>query len=596
MKDSSLTHLEWNLDELIRSDDDQFLSFGEEIEDISLELVEFRKKHSGTGAEHLIVQSSVAQLLKDAEALLRRAYSLQLAIQIVVTARDGNSDSLLLIGQHATEIYFSCLSAVEEPLSRINSAIIEAENGDLKQYKVFLDNISDIRPQDTSASTATGSSSHPGKTNFSIWCDYGRLRQSMRLTIPAVDTNPLSLTEVLLVLSRGRKEARAQTFQAYSSWMAENRGVFADLYSKLVDFARQEREKLRRQPWRSYSTRENITPTIHTDFIYNKKCVSLFHRFERLRLNLPDTGTTPIFNKFATQASLNDLFSPQDVTRLIVSAFESLSKDAGDVVKSIFKKGRVFTKPGRSSERAVNCVGVPQIGPFVSVPMPSCSAPLIARLAHEMGHAFQKTLAGSCSYFCHGIERVLSESIATFFELWTLNFMLESRSCAHFGRGDRLALLAPLFEDLYERTAYALYEQTASRIEVEELANADIVSQVWREAHEPLLTGLYTLPTEFDSWWANQYMMFRSPLTQSYYPAATVIGIALYFRAKQDPAEFMDILKDRLVLGGTVAYSSWGQPFGIDFDALSAAEIATRFLEHSMQTIEDLELAKERLR
>ena len=590
MSDASLAHLEWNLDELIRSDDDQFLSFGQDIHDITIELAEFRKKHSGPGAEHSIDQSSVARLLKDAEALLSRAYTLQLAIQIIVTARESNSDSFLLIGQHATEIYFSCLSALEEPLSRINSAMIEAENADLKQYKVFLDNISDIRPQDTSASTAAGSSSDPSRTNFSIWCDYGRLRQSMRLTIPAVDTSPLSLTEALLVLGRGREEVRAQTFQAYSSWMAESRGVFADLYSKLVDFARKERAKLRRQPWRSYSTRENITPKIHTDLIYNEKCVSLFHRFERLRLNLPCTGTAPVFKKFARQASLNDLFCPQDVARLIVSAFESLSGDAADIVKGIFKKGRVFTKPGRSSDRGVNCVGLPQIGPYVSVPMPTCSAPLITRLAHEMGHAFQKTLAGGCSYFCHGIERLLSESIATFFELWTLNFMLESPACAHFGRGDRLAILAPLFEDLYERTAYALYEQTVSQLEVEEIENADILSQVWREAHEPLLTGLYTLPTEFDSWWADQYMMFRSPLTQSFYPAATVIGIALYFRARQDPAEFMNILQDRLVLGGTVAYASWGQPFGIDFDSLPGAELATRFLAHSMQTIENLEL------
>jgi oligoendopeptidase F len=323
-------------------------------------------------------------------------------------------------------------------------------------------------------------------------------------------------------------------------------------------------------------------PPIYTELLHDGESLSLFQQFERLRLDVKTDEEVPIVVKYGSGTYNEDVFAAADVRALVLTAFGALSQNAADVVAHLFDSGRVFTNPHRSPDRGVNCVGVPGPGPFVSIPMSRCSAPLITRLAHEMGHAFQKTLAGKCSYFCHGIERLLSEAIATFFELWTLNFMLESPVCARLSRGGRLGLLATLFEDLYERTASAVYERDVFELSVQKRIEPRGLSQAWRAAHQPLLSGLYTLPPEFDHWWADHSMLFRYPLAQSYYPAATVMGLALYFRAKTNPGGFMEDFEKRLTLGGTLEFSAWEDLFGIGLKMPQLPQMVSRFVGKSL--------------
>jgi len=273
--------------------------------------------------------------------------------------------------------------------------------------------------------------------------------------------------------------------------------------------------------------REYLIPQVSPRLINDRDCHSVFQRFERMRLMLDEGKTYPLTDKFRQRTALDNLISPGGARRVIVRALETLSPQIGNLADSFFESGRVFTATTISPDRGINCVGVPGKGPFISVPMRECSATLLTRLAHEVGHAIQKTLAKDCSYFCHGIERLLSESIASFFEMWTLNFILDGRAGISLSSDDRLGLLAPLFEDIFERTAYALYEERVLLLSEAGDISAKELSLAWRSVNEDLYSGLYILPNEYDAWWAAQAMMFRYPLAQGCYSAAAVVGLSL---------------------------------------------------------------------
>ncbi len=577
-----ITQLTWNLDEIISSDDNTFHSFAEDLQNTSTELQAFQKKLSN---QHISSDLTLLTIIKNAEALLNKAYTLQLSIQIVATARNEHSDLLPLLQQQATAVYNACLSAVGEQLRCISPLILESRNSELSPYRVFLGFVQPNTPQPIQLDSDEPSSD--GKhSDYSALIEYYQLRRSMHLEVASVDPNPLSITDTFLVLRTDCQENQQAAFAAYSNWMQENQGVFSSLYSRRVLSTKLEREQLRHQPWRSYSARESIIPEIHSEFVLDSNAIGLFHRFERARLGLSENEEAPFFRKFTITGSCDNESNETDSYQLLLAGFGSLSSEVETFVGNMFAKGRIFTNSIHSPNRGINCVGVPNIGPFISAPMRSGDGALLTRLAHELGHAYQKSLAGNCSYFCHGIERLLSESIATFFEIWILDFILKRQEPHYLSTNQRIAFLTSLFEDLFERTAMAMYENTCAKMTESDLANPQILSEIWRKTHQPLLHGLYSLPSEFDHWWIDNSMMFRYPLAQSYYPAATLLALALFFKAQQNPVLFMKNFNRQIALGGTIPFSSWGDPLEIDMHNPQSTKPAILFLQEAMHTIE----------
>ena len=578
-----ITQLTWNLDEIISSDDSTFDSFAEDLQNISSDLQEFQKKLSN---EPISCDLTLLTIIKSAERLLNKAYTLQLSIQIVATARNEHSDLLPLLQQQATAVYNACLSAVGEQLRCISPLILESRNSGLSPYLVFLEKIVQSNTPQPIQIHSDKPSPDGNHSDYSALIEYYQLRRSMHLAVASVDPSPLSITDTFLVLRTDCPNKQQAAFQAYSNWMQENQGVFSTLYSRRVLSTKLEREQLRHQPWRSYSAQESIIPEIHAEFVLDSNAIDLFHRFERARLGLSENEEAPFFRKFTITGASDNESKETDSYQLLMAGFRSLSSEVETFVGNMFAKGRIFTNSIHSPNRGINCVGVPNIGPFISAPMRSGDGAILTRLAHELGHAYQKTLAGNCSYFCHGIERLLSESIATFFEIWILDFILKNQKSYYLRTNQRIAFLASLFEDLFERTAMAMYENTCANMTEGDLANPQILSQIWRKTHQPLLHGLYSLPAEFDYWWIDHSMMFRYPLAQSYYPAATFIGLALFFKAQQDPVVFMKNFNRQLALGGTIPFSSWGYPLEIDMHNPQSTKSAMLFLQEAMQTIE----------
>ena len=205
----------------------------------------------------------------------------------------------------------------------------------------------------------------------------------------------------------------------------------------------------------------------------------------------------------------------------------------------------------------------------------------VMTLAHELGHGVHASLSRGQTYLNFHGTLPLAELASTFGEM-----LVFERLVAEANPKDRLAMYADkiegAFATIFRQAAMFRFEQRChvARREEGELT-AERFGDMWQEEIQAMFGSSLTLGEGHRMWWSYVGHFIGSPFYVYAYSFGELLALALFQRAKDEGAPFVDKYLDVLRLGGSETPQRLMGHLGIDLDDPA-------FWEGGFRTIEGL--------
>ena len=322
--------MEWNLDDLFKSDDDFF----SEIDCIRNELVDIRKY-----SDIELNIDNIVELLDRKWEIKERANNV-LVYGSLKYYKNINDD--LSKGMKSTAEKLS--SEVEFSLSFIDSKLLDLgrekiddfirNNSLLKVYELYIDNLFRIQEhvQDERVNGLIGKNNDRINELLTL---YNSLIKDMKFDSITVDGELIEVNSenYSKLLQSGNQEIRKQAYLSVDRAYREKQSVFFDILKEIYEL-RIENSKLE-----NYDSvldkvlmKENIDRKILDSLIESvNNNLSLIHRYLGIKARLNNISNPHVYD-FCVQSDFNIEYSLDDGIEIVRSALEPLGKEYMDVV------------------------------------------------------------------------------------------------------------------------------------------------------------------------------------------------------------------------------------------------------------------------
>lgn len=314
-------------------------------------------------------------------------------------------------------------------------------------------------------------------------------------------------------------------------------------------------------------------------------------RWYRLKAQLLGVDRLADFDRNASIASVEEVFSWPEATEIVHDAYGSFSSELAEVVSRFFDE-RWIDAPVRPGKRpgAFCAYTVPSAHPFLLLNWTSRRRDVLT-LAHELGHGLHAYLAREQGVFHQSTPLTLAETASVFGETVTFGRLLADTSDPNA----RLALIAESLEGqiatVFRQIAMNRFENAVHthRREIGELSTDDF-ADAWEATQRAMLGDAVEITPGYRSWWSYIPHFIGSPGYVYAYAYGQLLALAVYARYEVEGDSFVPAYLDLLRAGGSMSPEDLGRIVGVDLadprfwdgglaiiDAqLSAAEQAAR--------------------
>ncbi len=392
---------------------------------------------------------------------------------------------------------------------------------------------------------------------------FGEQVAAIRVTI---DGGERPLEAALSDLQSPDRDLRRRSAEAISAALEPGLRTRAFIYNTLV-YDKSVDDRLRRYPhWLAARNLANEAP--------DESVLALIHavrgrydipqRWYRLKARLLGLDRLSDYDRNATIASSEPLFSYAQARELVTDTYARFSPQAGEIARRFFDE-RWIDAPLRDNKRpGAFCATVYGVHPYVLLNFTAKRRDVMT-VAHELGHGLHAVLAAGQGVFHQSTPLTVAETASVFGE--TLVF---ERLLAESGSGEeRLDLLAGRIDDsvatVFRQIAMNRFEHLVhTRRRSQGELSIDDISAAWVESQGEMLGDAVEITDGYRSWWSYIPHFINTPGYVYAYAYGQLLALSVYGRYRETGEALVPRYLEMLAAGGSLPPERLGEIVGVD--------------------------------
>jgi len=287
-------------------------------------------------------------------------------------------------------------------------------------------------------------------------------------------------------------------------------------------------------------------------------------RWYRLKAKLLGLDRIADYDRSATIASSEPLFSYADARELVVDTYANFSAEAGAITRRFFDESWIDAPVRENKRGGAFCATVHGVHPYVMLNYTARRRDVLT-IAHELGHGLHAALAEKQGVFHQSTPLTVAETASVFGETLVFERLLaESASDT-----ERLELLASRIDDavatVFRQMAMNRFEHLVHtrRRSQGELSVQDI-SQAWVESQAEMLGDSAEITEGYHWWWSYIPHFINTPGYVYAYAYGQLLALSVYGRYREVGEELVPRYLEMLGAGGSRTPEKLGEIVGID--------------------------------
>jgi oligoendopeptidase F len=287
-------------------------------------------------------------------------------------------------------------------------------------------------------------------------------------------------------------------------------------------------------------------------------------RWYRLKARLLGLDKLRDFDRSATVATTEPLFSYTEARDLVVETYANFSPEAGAITKRFFDENWIDAPVRENKRGGAFCATVSGVHPFVMLNYTARRRDVLT-IAHELGHGLHSALAAKQGVFHQSTPLTVAETASVFGE--TLVF---ERLLAEAGSDQqRLELLAGRIDDavatVFRQIAMNRFEHLVhTRRRSQGELSVEDMSKAWVESQTEMLGDAVEVTEGYQSWWSYIPHFVNTPGYVYAYAYGQLLALSVYGRYREVGEELVPRYLEMLSAGGSRAPEKLGEIVGID--------------------------------
>lgn len=396
-----------------------------------------------------------------------------------------------------------------------------------------------------------------GKASFNRLFDELVGRLSVQVS-PRADSSGKStgigLQEALTHLYSPEREKRKIAAGGISQTLQDGAHTFAFILNSLV-LDHQEDCRLRghHDPMEPRNLENEIDPRVVQALMDSvEKGYGLVERHYRLKGKLLGIDDLCDYDRYAPMAQSARTVSWPEACELVFQAYNELSPQAGDLVRTFLTKDWVDAAPRKGKRGGAFSAGtVTNAHPYILMSYHGSTRD-VATLAHELGHGIHQYLSQGVGYLQSSTPLTTAEMASVFGEMLLFEKLVQSA----VDDRERLSLYMGKVEDaiatVFRQVVLTRFEMSVHehRQKCGELP-VDQLNNLWMASNQKMFGDSVRLGEGYKWWWSYIGHFIHSPFYCYSYAFGELLVLSLFKLYKQNPAEFSKDYLRVLSLGGS---------------------------------------------
>ncbi|HEX3617553.1 MAG TPA: M3 family oligoendopeptidase [Solirubrobacteraceae bacterium] len=401
-------------------------------------------------------------------------------------------------------------------------------------------------------------------TSSASWARlYGEQLSAIRV---ALGDQEVPLDIALSNLLSPDHELREQTAQAVSTALEPGLRTRGFIYNTLV-YDKSVDDRLRHYPhWlagrnlANEASDESVLALINA--VHGRYDIP--QRWYRLKAQLLGIDKLRDFDRSATVATTEPLFSYAEARDLVVETYADFAPEAGAITKRFFDEHWIDAPVRENKRGGAFCATVSGLHPFVMLNFTARRRDVLT-IAHELGHGLHSALAAKQGVFHQGTPLTVAETASVFGETLVFERLLAAAGSDQ----QRLELLAGRIDDavatVFRQIAMNRFEHLVhTRRRSEGELSVEDMSKAWVESQTEMLGDAVEVTEGYSSWWSYIPHFINTPGYVYAYAYGQLLALSVYGRYREVGEELVPRYLEMLGAGGSRTPEKLGEIVGID--------------------------------
>jgi oligoendopeptidase F len=374
--------------------------------------------------------------------------------------------------------------------------------------------------------------------------------------------------EVLILLRDPERAVRQNAADAFTAGLKEMERTLVFLYNTLLqDKAIEDRLRGMEYPEQSrHLSNELDRSTVDLVIelcVENYPLVARYYQVKKRILGLQD------LTHIDRYAPLFDAEAPvtwDEAKGIVLSSFGAFSPEMESRAQEFFDRNWIDAEARKGKRGGAFCAyNTPDTHPVILQSFQNRMDDVMT-LAHELGHGVHASLSRGQSYLNFHGTLPLAELASTFGEMLVFERLVASASPK-----DKIALYADKCEGTFatifrQATMFRFEQKVHNQRRTQGELTAEEFGDAWQEAIGAMFGDSLTLGEGHRMWWSYIGHFIGSPFYVYAYSFGELLALALYQRAKEEGAAFVEKYLSVLRLGGRETPQQLMGHLGIDLD------------------------------
>ncbi len=287
-------------------------------------------------------------------------------------------------------------------------------------------------------------------------------------------------------------------------------------------------------------------------------------RWYRLKARLLGLDRLRDYDRSATVATTEPLFSFAEARELVVDTYARFSPEAGAITRRFFDEGWIDAPVRENKRGGAFCATVYGVHPYVMLNFTARRRDVLT-VAHELGHGLHAVLAERQGVFHQSTPLTVAETASVFGETLVFERLLSEADAGT----ERLELLAGRIDDavatVFRQIAMNRFEHLVHtrRREAGELSVAAL-SDAWVESQSEMLGDAVEITPGYRSWWSYIPHFINTPGYVYAYAYGQLLALSVYGRYREEGEDLVPRYLAMLGAGGSLTPEELGKVVGID--------------------------------
>lgn len=287
-------------------------------------------------------------------------------------------------------------------------------------------------------------------------------------------------------------------------------------------------------------------------------------RWYRLKAQLLGLDRLSDFDRNATVAASEPLYSYAQARELVTDTYAQFSSQAGAIARRFFDEHWIDAPLRENKRGGAYCATVAGVHPYVMLNFTARRRDVMT-IAHELGHGLHAVLADKQGVFHQSTPLTVAETASVFGETLVFERLLEECGAER----ERLELLAGRIDDavatVFRQMAMNRFEHLVhTRRRAQGELSVNDISDAWVESQAEMLGDAVEITDGYRSWWSYIPHFINTPGYVYAYAYGELLALSVYSRYRAVGAALVPRYLEMLAAGGSRPPQELGAMVGID--------------------------------